>query len=145
MKKKPKRPKPRRTKTTKPEPRKPDLTATKVGRNVLVLRMDELRGGWEQWFLLRSDAHHDNKYCRQDIEKAHLEEAKAKNAPSPSQSPPQLRHCQDATSSAPLTRRGCIAGSTHLGQRMPISVPSDTGTTSVAFASEPPPTSSRIS
>jgi hypothetical protein len=71
--------------------------------------------------------------------------ASSKNAPSPSHIPPQERHCQDPTSTAPFTRSGCMAGSTHFGHRMPTSPPSETGTTSVALASDPRPTSSRIS
>ncbi len=36
--------------------------------------------GWEQWFLLRSDAHHDNVHCNQDLEREHLELARERNA-----------------------------------------------------------------
>lgn len=35
---------------------------------------------WEQWVLLRTDVHHDNPKCRQDLEKKHLEQAKERNA-----------------------------------------------------------------
>jgi len=38
------------------------------------------QGGFEQWFLLRSDAHHDNPHCRQDLEKKHLDQAVERNA-----------------------------------------------------------------
>jgi len=31
--------------------------------------------GWEQWFLLRSDAHHDNAHCDLKKEKKHLDQA----------------------------------------------------------------------
>lgn len=35
----------------------------------------------DEWlFLLRSDAHHDNPKCRQDLERRHLEQAKERNA-----------------------------------------------------------------
>lgn len=47
--------------------------------SVLTVRL-EWRKGWEAWFLLRSDAHHDNRYCDQALEKKHLEEAKARGA-----------------------------------------------------------------
>lgn len=35
---------------------------------------------WEQWVLLRSDAHHDNPHCLQDWEKKHLDQALERNA-----------------------------------------------------------------
>jgi predicted phosphodiesterase len=35
---------------------------------------------WERWYLLRSDAHHDNAHCVKELEKEHLDEAKSKNA-----------------------------------------------------------------
>jgi predicted phosphodiesterase len=35
---------------------------------------------WEQWFLLRSDAHHDSAKCQRDLERQHLDEAVKKNA-----------------------------------------------------------------
>jgi hypothetical protein len=46
---------------------------------VLTLRL-EMSAGDEQWFLLRADAHHDNKHCRHDLERQHLEQAKQRNA-----------------------------------------------------------------
>lgn len=36
--------------------------------------------GWEQWFLLRSDAHHDHAQARWDVEKRHLTEAVERGA-----------------------------------------------------------------
>lgn len=36
--------------------------------------------GWEAWFLLRSDVHLDNAYCNQDLVRAHLEEARRREA-----------------------------------------------------------------
>ena len=47
---------------------------------VTTLRLDDARGGWEQWFLLMSDNHHDSVYCNRDLEIEHLEEAKRKQA-----------------------------------------------------------------
>lgn len=49
-------------------------------RNVVTVRMAVTRSGWEQWFLLRSDAHHDNPECDQKLEKKHLEQAKERGA-----------------------------------------------------------------
>lgn len=40
----------------------------------------ECKSGWEQWFLLRSDAHHDNPHCDWKLERKHLEEAKERGA-----------------------------------------------------------------
>jgi len=42
-------------------------------RNVLTVRIDEITSGWESWWLLRSDAHHDSKRCDRKLEKQHLE------------------------------------------------------------------------
>lgn len=36
---------------------------------------------WEQWVLLRSDVHHDNPKCDQDLEREHLETALEYDAP----------------------------------------------------------------
>jgi len=47
---------------------------------VVTVRVSDIRPGWEQWALLRSDAHHDNALCDQALEKRHLEEAKARGA-----------------------------------------------------------------
>jgi hypothetical protein len=44
--------------------------------NVLSVKMPNVKAGWSQKFLLRSDAHHDNIHCRQDLEKQHLIDAK---------------------------------------------------------------------
>ena len=35
---------------------------------------------WEQWVLLRTDAHHDNPKCDQKLEKKHLDQARERNA-----------------------------------------------------------------
>jgi UDP-2,3-diacylglucosamine pyrophosphatase LpxH len=52
---------------------------SKTDKNVLIITMD-VNFGWTQRFLLRSDAHHDNIDCRQDLEKDHLDEAKKDDA-----------------------------------------------------------------
>lgn len=38
------------------------------------------KSGFEQWFLLCSDVHIDSKYCKKNIFRRHLEEAKERNA-----------------------------------------------------------------
>jgi predicted phosphodiesterase len=40
----------------------------------------EVKAGWEQWILLQSDNHHDSIKCSRELETAHLEEAKRRNA-----------------------------------------------------------------
>lgn len=50
-------------------------------RNVTSVRIQIPRGvGWEQWVLLRTDAHHDNPKCDQKLERKHLNEARERNA-----------------------------------------------------------------
>ena len=48
--------------------------------NVLSVYFDDVKPGWEQWVQLTGDRHHDNKYCRRDIEERHLELAKERGA-----------------------------------------------------------------
>lgn len=48
-------------------------------RNVHDIRMRYHRG-FEQWFLLRSDAHHDNPHCNQEMERRHLQMALERDA-----------------------------------------------------------------
>lgn len=51
------------------------------GRQIHVVKVEsESTKNWEQWILLRSDAHHDSKHCRRDIELRHLQEAVERNA-----------------------------------------------------------------
>jgi len=57
----------------------PKYKIIKTDTNVLQVHID-ITPGWEQLFLLRSDAHHDNPHCRQDLEKSHLDEALEKGA-----------------------------------------------------------------
>ena len=50
-------------------------------RNIHIVEMNpKSRGGWEQWFLLRSDAHHDNPHSDHDLERKHLRECEQRNA-----------------------------------------------------------------
>lgn len=52
--------------------------------NVVIVTVDVPDGAvtkdWEQWFLLRSDAHHDNPDCNRELEMRHLAEARERNA-----------------------------------------------------------------
>jgi hypothetical protein len=53
---------------------------TKQGASVLQLTFPGIAAGWEQWFLLSSDRHHDNKMCDRKLERDHLELAKDRGA-----------------------------------------------------------------
>lgn len=48
--------------------------------DVFTLRFDEVREGWEQWFLLQSDVHWDNPHCDRRLFHKHLRQAKERNA-----------------------------------------------------------------
>lgn len=52
----------------------------RTGPTVLTVRLNVDSTPWEQWFLLRSDAHHDNLQSNHKLERAHLDEAIARNA-----------------------------------------------------------------
>jgi len=67
--------------TEKPTlPALPYIVKSKA-RNVQVVKMNSASPkGWEQWGLLRTDAHHDNAHCDQWLEKKHLDEALKRNA-----------------------------------------------------------------
>lgn len=47
--------------------------------NVLSVYFD-VKAGWEQWLMLRSDAHHDSLHCNRDLEKRQLDKARDRNA-----------------------------------------------------------------
>ena len=55
------------------------VSVTHNSRNVCSVYMD-VRAGWEQWFLLSSDRHHDSRWCDRDLEIVHLEKARKRNA-----------------------------------------------------------------
>jgi len=59
----------------------PSWTVTHHGRNIHIVDCvgDNFRS-WEQWILLRSDAHTDNKKCDRDLEEKHLREAVERGA-----------------------------------------------------------------
>jgi hypothetical protein len=56
-------------------------TVEAVSTNVHVIRFDGITAGWEQYALLTADRHHDNLHARWDLERAHLELARARRAP----------------------------------------------------------------
>ncbi len=55
-------------------------TVEKTNKNVITIRFDNFSAGFEQWFLLSSDRHHDSVYCDRKNEKKHLDEAVRRNA-----------------------------------------------------------------
>jgi hypothetical protein len=57
-----------------------NYSAERTNANVLTLRFPEFTTGFEQWFLLSSDRHHDSIYCDRKNEKKHLDEALTKEA-----------------------------------------------------------------
>jgi len=57
------------------------LTLTKIEqKNAVISLYFDVRSGWQQYFLLRSDVHHDSVACAVDLERDHLEEARRLNA-----------------------------------------------------------------
>jgi len=59
------------------------MPASKIvhnSRNVQTIYFDDVKTGWEQWFLLISDQHHDAIDCNRKFEKEHLDLALARNA-----------------------------------------------------------------
>ena len=55
------------------------MEVEKRNKGVITVSMS-YQVGWEQWFLLSSDRHHDNPHTKWDLEKKHLEEAIKKDA-----------------------------------------------------------------
>lgn len=53
---------------------------TKHADNVHSLQFDDVRAGWEQWVMLRSDVHHDSAHCDRKLEMRHLQKARERNA-----------------------------------------------------------------
>lgn len=56
------------------------FTVERTHPTVVTVRMSISSLPYEQWFLLRSDAHHDSFCCDQVLEKKHLDEAVSKGA-----------------------------------------------------------------
>lgn len=52
----------------------------RTGPTVLTVRLEVEGPDWEQWFLLRGDAHHDNLHSMHDLEQEHLELAVKRGA-----------------------------------------------------------------
>lgn len=48
---------------------KPTARIVQNSRAVLSVYFDHVKSGWEQWILLRADAHHDNRHCLHDKER----------------------------------------------------------------------------
>ena len=53
---------------------------TKKNRSVFFIKTDIKKVSEHQWFLLRSDVHHDSKHCNRELEKKHLDLAVKRNA-----------------------------------------------------------------
>lgn len=56
-------------------------SVTATAPNIHVVRFENIRQGWEHWSLLTGDRHHDNPHAQHDLERAHLERAKERQAP----------------------------------------------------------------
>jgi len=48
----------------------------KLSHNVLRVTFPNVLSGFEQWFLLSSDRHHDSPHCNRELELEHLEQAR---------------------------------------------------------------------
>jgi hypothetical protein len=58
-----------------------NIQVTRKARHALVVRFPgKVHSRWEQWCLLRSDAHHDNKLTDHDLERKHLDQALERGA-----------------------------------------------------------------
>ena len=55
-------------------------TTEQTSAAVTTIRFTEIALGWEQWILLRADAHHDSPYCARELEHKHLNKAKEREA-----------------------------------------------------------------
>ena len=56
------------------------MLVSKKSRNVLRVEFDDIRDGWEKWFLLSSDRHHDSGHTDRKLAKEHLQECQDKDA-----------------------------------------------------------------
>lgn len=56
-------------------------SVSQISRNVHRIAFSDIAPGWEQWLLLRSDAHHDSSHCDRDYELSHLRKAQERDAP----------------------------------------------------------------
>jgi len=55
-------------------------TTERISGNVIYVRFDEIKSGWEQWLLLSSDRHFDSAHSDRQLQKYHLEKAVERNA-----------------------------------------------------------------
>lgn len=58
----------------------PAATIEQTSAAVTTVRFTVDDADWEQWLLLRSDAHHDSPYCNRELEKRQLDLALKRNA-----------------------------------------------------------------
>jgi len=56
------------------------MQVEKYSKNVLIVHFPKVKAGWEKWFLMRSDAHHDSARNNRKLELRHLELAKQRDA-----------------------------------------------------------------
>lgn len=55
------------------------MQVEKNAANVLTVRFPDVHEGWEHWFLLSSDRHHDSAGCNRELELEHLEMVKERD------------------------------------------------------------------
>lgn len=51
-----------------------------ANQETVSVRFTDISAPWEQWIFLRSDVHHDSVLCNRELEYAHLNKAKARDA-----------------------------------------------------------------
>jgi hypothetical protein len=71
---------PRRSGRVQTQAEGPDWTTKKLSNNVIEVCRSITSVHDKTWFLLRSDAHHDNPHCDEAMELRHLKEAREKGA-----------------------------------------------------------------
>ena len=55
------------------------MDVERTSNAVVTVRFDDVATGWEKWILLRSDAHHDSRWCNRKLERQHLDEMVARD------------------------------------------------------------------
>jgi hypothetical protein len=55
-------------------------TVVKKSEDVLIVNMDAVREGWDQYFLFVTDAHWDNPHCRRDLFSKFMRQARERRA-----------------------------------------------------------------
>lgn len=58
----------------------PGYTLERKAPHVLIVRDNRVAAGWEQWYLLRADAHWDNPHCDRRLYKRHMDQARERSA-----------------------------------------------------------------